>query len=115
MTFACPHLGFFSSTMTPFGVGYRFYRRFLKQETFLYRLSKYKGLEFFQNIVLIGSAQDEYGDLAGSRAEASLLPEDLPNKDVYESMLNNIWAPVQPERVMRLKINFHFAEKSFDN
>jgi len=126
-----PHLGFFKNTMTPFAVGYRFYKRYLKKETFLeqigmwdstdpretflYRLSTYKGLEFFQNIVLICSAQDEYSDLASARIEASYLQEDMPKKDVYKSMVNNVWDPVRPERVMRLKFNFYFAEKGFDN
>merc|ERR1712190_200049 len=71
------------------------------KETFMYRLSQMKGFEFFHNIVLVSCPSDQYSPFDSARVEIG-------------SMLDNIWEPVKPERVIRFDVNFNLAEKSLD-
>merc|ERR1719401_1293937 len=85
------------------------------KETFLYKLSQTPGFEFFQHVVLISSPSDQYSPFDSSRIEAGSMLHKHQHRDAYVSMVRNIWAPVQPERVLRLDISFEITETNLDS
>merc|ERR1711862_911539 len=84
------------------------------RETFLYKLSKAKGLEFFQNIVLVSCYEAQYGPFQSARAEICSQWANQPDKDIYREMVHNLWTGVKPEKIIRLDVNFVIPEKNLD-
>jgi len=128
LTFSTPHLGYFQNNISLFQTGFWVLKKWRKstcleqlamtdaadqKETFLYRLSKTKGFEFFQNIILVSSYQDQYAPFESARVEMSNT-WDKTALDVYGSMVRNLWEPVRPERLYRLDVNFNIPEKNLD-
>mmetsp|Transcript_37942 Transcript_37942/g.60092 ORF Transcript_37942/g.60092 Transcript_37942/m.60092 type:complete len:778 (-) Transcript_37942:131-2464(-) len=130
LTFSCQHLGYKQETygLVTWGL-WRLvdWRKvdYLKQltmtdaedprETFVYRLSKAKGLEYFRWVVFTSSHQDQFAPYDTARA---LKPGSWKNQaeaKVVEEMVRNIWEPVDENRVIRLDINFKIAENTVDN
>jgi len=123
------HLGVFQDKISLFNTGFWVLKKwrqstFLQQvsmgdhdnprETFLYKLSKSRGLEHFRHIVLTSCYEDQYGQLQSARAEVCPEWAGQADKEVYKEMVGNIWAAVRPEQVMRLDMNFVIAEKNLD-
>lgn len=127
LTFSCQHLGYKQETygLVTWGL-WRLvdWRKvdYLKQltmtdaqdprETFVYRLSKSKGLEYFRWVVFTSSHQDQFAPYDTARA---LKPGSWTNQaeaKVVEEMVRNIWEPVDEKRVIRLDINFKISEKT---
>ncbi|CAB4027272.1 FAM135B-like isoform X1 [Paramuricea clavata] len=71
------------------------------RDTFIYKLSKKKGLEYFTNVLLVSSVQDHYAPFHSSRIE---LPKSLRSNSqeyiVYREMMENLLTPLlnQPNR-----------------
>jgi len=129
LTFSTSHLGIFQDKISLFNTGFWVLKQwrksqFLKQvsmtdhqdprETFLYKLSKSKGFEFFQNVVLVSCFEDQYGPFQSARAEICSQWDNQPDKGVYTEMVRQIWAPVNPEHVTRFDVNFVIPEKNLD-
>jgi hypothetical protein len=74
------------------------------RQTFLYKLSQKTGLEFFRNILLVGSQQDRYVPYHSSRIELckAALKDSSGLGAVYVEMVNNILQPI----VYKSDINF---------
>lgn len=85
------------------------------QESLIYRLSKTKGFELFQWVVLVGSGQDQFAPHPTARACTSAEWEKQSDKAIYYSMVKNIWEPVDPERVFRFDVNFAIPENTVDS
>mmetsp|Transcript_110309 Transcript_110309/g.172498 ORF Transcript_110309/g.172498 Transcript_110309/m.172498 type:complete len:752 (-) Transcript_110309:227-2482(-) len=85
------------------------------QESLIYRLSKTKGFELFQWVVLVGSAQDQFAPHPTARACTSAEWEKQADKQLYFSMVKNIWEAVNPERVFRFDVNFAIPENTVDS
>jgi hypothetical protein len=130
LTFSTSHLGLTQDKISLFNTGFWVLKQwrkslFLQQvsmtdlselrETFIYRLSKTKGFEFFQHIVLVSCYDDQYGPFESARAEIPSHWDGLPDKDVYREMVKNLWAPVDIRRVLRFDVNFHIPEKNLDS
>merc|ERR1711977_235005 len=75
LTFSSPHLGYSKTSMSLFNTGFWLLKKWRKstcleqlsltdnsdvRETFMFKLSKTRGLEFFRNVVLVSSYQDQY-------------------------------------------------------
>jgi len=129
MTFSTSHLGLFQDKISLFNTGFWVLKQwrkslFLQQvsmtdnpdprETFLYRLSKAKGLEFFQHVALVSCCEDQYGPFESARAEICQHWDGQAEKDIYREMVQNIWANIEPERVLRFNVNFMIPEKNLD-
>mmetsp|Transcript_44972 Transcript_44972/g.104041 ORF Transcript_44972/g.104041 Transcript_44972/m.104041 type:complete len:739 (+) Transcript_44972:119-2335(+) len=129
MTFSTPHLGYFQQNISLFNTGLWVLKKWRKspclaqlsmtdaadpKEAFLYRLSKTKGFEFFQSVVLVSSKQDEYSPFASSRVEMDPSWESLPDWKTYASMVKSLWEPVKKDRVCRMDVNFKIPEKNLD-
>ncbi|XP_077469565.1 protein FAM135A isoform X2 [Stigmatopora argus] len=65
------------------------------RQTFLYKLSKKSGLEFFKNVVLVGSLQDRYVPYHSARIEmCKTALKDKQTGPVYAEMIENLLLPV---------------------
>jgi len=129
ITFSSSHLGLFQDKISLFNTGFWVLKQwrkslFLQQvsmtdttdprESFLFKLSKSKGFEFFQNVVLVSCYDDQYGPFESARAEINSTWDGQSDKDIYREMVRNIWEPVDASRVLRFDINFHIPEKNLD-
>jgi len=85
------------------------------QETLVYRLSKTKGFELFQWVVLVGSAQDQFAPHPTARACTSAEWEKQTDKAKYFSMVKNLFENVHAERVFRFDVNFAIPENTVDS
>jgi hypothetical protein len=125
LTFSTPHLGIVQDKISLFNTGFWVLKQwrksnFLEQismtdhsdprQTFLYKLSKSPGLEYFQHVVLMSSFDDQYGPLHSTRAEVT----NAWKTAVYSEMVQNLWGPVKPERLIRLDVNFLIPENNLD-
>jgi len=77
-------------------------------------LSKSKGLEHFQGIVLVSSYQDQYAPFESARIEISHTWSQQPGFDTYSSMVKSLLDPVHPEKIFRFDVNFKIPEKNLD-
>ncbi|XP_061082630.1 protein FAM135A-like isoform X2 [Conger conger] len=65
------------------------------RQTFLYKLSKKAGLQFFKNVVLVGSLQDRYVPYHSARIEmCKTALKDKQSGPVYAEMIENMLLPV---------------------
>nr|XP_055025422.1 protein FAM135A isoform X1 [Misgurnus anguillicaudatus] len=65
------------------------------RQTFLYKLSKKAGLQFFKNVVLVGSLQDRYVPYHSARIEmCKTAVKDKQTGPVYAEMIENLLLPV---------------------
>ncbi|XP_057704431.1 protein FAM135A isoform X2 [Corythoichthys intestinalis] len=65
------------------------------RQTFLYQLSKKSGLQFFKNVVLVGSLQDRYVPYHSARIEmCKTAVKDKQTGPVYAEMIENLLLPV---------------------
>merc|ERR1712032_540122 len=130
LTFSTSHIGlFFQEKLSLFNTGLWVLKQwrnslFLKQvsmtdhgnprETFLYKLSKTKGLEHFRHVALVSCYEDQYGPYHSARAEICKEWENQPEKEVYREMVRNLWDSVKPQNVIRFDVNFLMPEKNID-
>merc|ERR1712039_665715 len=130
LTFSTSHLGIFGDKLSLFNTGFWVLKQwrkslFLQQvsmtdatdprETFLYKLSKAKGLENFQNVILVSCYEDQYGPFQSARAEISREWDGQPEKEVYIEMVRNLWGSLDADSVIRLDVNFVIPEKNLDS
>ncbi|KAM3605735.1 uncharacterized protein V6R79_003828 [Siganus canaliculatus] len=65
------------------------------RQTFLYKLSKKSGLQYFKNVVLVGSLQDRYVPYHSARIEmCKTALKDKQSGPVYAEMIENLLLPV---------------------
>nr|XP_020458886.1 protein FAM135A isoform X2 [Monopterus albus] len=65
------------------------------RQSFLYKLSKKSGLQFFKNVVLVGSLQDRYVPYHSARIEmCKTASKDKQTGPVYAEMIENLLLPV---------------------
>ncbi|XP_067126175.1 protein FAM135A [Centruroides vittatus] len=88
------------------------------RQSFLYRLSKQPGLEYFQNVLLFGSSQDRYVPLHSARIELckAALKDTSPQGVAYREMVANLLQPIisKPDIVF-LRYDVHHALPSSAN
>ncbi|CAB1449057.1 unnamed protein product [Pleuronectes platessa] len=69
------------------------------RQTFLYKLSKKSGLQFFKNVVLVGSLQDRYVPYHSARIEmCKTALKDKQTGPVYAEMIENLLLPLLQSR-----------------
>jgi len=129
MMFSCQHLGFLSEPLSMVSAGLwglKKWRKskFLEQmsmsdasdpkETFIYRLSKTKGFEFFKQVALVSCKQDQFAPYESARVVMSSDSLKQSDKEIYSQMCQNVWEPVKQEAVFRFDVNFSIPEKNLD-
>ncbi|XP_077971040.1 protein FAM135A-like isoform X2 [Styela clava] len=77
------------------------------RKTYVYKLSKKRGLEYFRNILLVASASDRYVPYHSARIE--MCKQSFRDKTLgppYQEMLNNIMKPVLNKQKLNL-VRYH--------
>lgn len=129
LTFSSAHVGYFLKNISLFHVGLRALQTWRQseclsqltmadkqdpRETFMYKLSKAKGFEYFQHVVLVSCPSDQYGPFDSARVEIGGMLSSASDRGTYTEMVHNIWESVDPKRVYRFDVNFKIAEKNLD-
>lgn len=129
MMFSGQHLGFLTEPLSMVSAGLwglKKWRKskFLEQmsmtdaadpkESFIYRLSKTKGVEYFKWIALVSCKQDQFAPYESARAQLSTASDSQPDREIYGAMVRNIWESVRQEGVFRFDVNFSIPEKNLD-
>ena len=128
LSLSSPHLGyvFSDSTLIKTGMwvlkrwkGSKSLEQFMQNdnkdlnETCLYKLSEYNGLNWFKYVYLLSSHQDNYSPYESSRIQINNLSDD--NKSVnYKKMACNILSKLTNNTLKRIDVNFVIQEKNFD-
>ncbi|KAL8172695.1 UNVERIFIED_CONTAM: hypothetical protein K2H54_008679 [Gekko kuhli] len=105
-----PHLGTLYNSSTLVNTGLWFMQKWKKsgsllqltcrdhsdpRQTFLYKLSRKAGLQYFKNIVLVGSLQDRYVPYHSARIEmCKTALKDKQTGPIYAEMIQNLLLPV---------------------
>jgi hypothetical protein len=79
------------------------------EDTFVWKLSQAQGMEHFEHIVLVSSQQDTYAPYDSARIEPS--KEGI---DSYKQMAQNILAPLDTDKIVRLDVDFKIETKNVD-
>lgn len=85
-------------------------------ECFLYKLSQKKGLEFFENILLLASMQDKYVPFHSARIELHAEAMNESKKGLlYRNMVHNLLGPLKSNTLKRFNIVFANKANNFDS
>ena len=77
-------------------------------QTYLYSLSLFEGLEWFKTVILCGSGQDSYAPYESSLLNFSGYKEtNSEQSKCYLEMANNIKMKLRNCKVIRLDVNFN--------
>ena len=130
LSLSSPHLGyvFSDSTLIKTGMwvlkrwkGSKSLEQFMQNdnkdlnETCLYKLSEYNGLNWFKYVYLLSSHQDNYSPYESSRIQfnSSSLSNDKKSQN-YKCMALNILSKLSNNTLKRVDVNFVIQEKNFD-
>jgi hypothetical protein len=84
-------------------------------ETCIYKLSEFEGLNWFKNVYLLSSHQDNYSPYESSRIQLSdVTLKNDKRADCYRRMAYNILSKITNSNLKRVDINFVIQEKNFD-
>eukprot|EP01017_Pseudomicrothorax_dubius_P026621 TRINITY_DN298_c0_g1_i1.p1 TRINITY_DN298_c0_g1~~TRINITY_DN298_c0_g1_i1.p1 ORF type:complete len:775 (-),score=142.76 TRINITY_DN298_c0_g1_i1:117-2441(-) len=131
ITLSSPHLGYMITNSKMIDAGMWILKKWRKslclqqlsmedspdlRQTYLYKLSQYKGLCWFKNIALCSSHQDSYAPFASARMSASCrkAEEDPARGPVYITMVKSIISQLTSDHLYRVNVDFKIAEKNID-
>lgn len=131
MTFSSPHLGFVYNSSMIIDTGIWLLKKIKKslallqltmtdknsfEECFLYKLAKMPGLNWFKNVVLFSSQQDQYSPYDSARMEISreCLADNSSRAVTYKQMAGSIRSHLQQSYLHRVEIAFKIHEKNID-
>ena len=131
LSLSSPHLGyvFSDSTLIKTGMwvlkrwkGSKSLEQFMQNdhkdlnESCLYKLSEYNGLNWFKYVYLLSSHQDNYSPYESSRIQfnSSSLSNDKKSEN-YKNMACNILSKITNNTLKRIDVNFVIQEKNFDS
>ena len=80
------------------------------EDTYLYKLSKAKGLAGFKIIAFLSSYQDQYAPFESARVQVGK-KSDSSKGTTYQQMAKNILSHITTDCVYRIDINFKIEEK----
>jgi|LauGreDrversion4_2_1035121.scaffolds.fasta_scaffold649676_1 hypothetical protein len=86
------------------------------EECALYKLSEFKGLNWFKHIVLVSSHQDSYAPFDSARIQICNNATSDPSKgDIYIKMARNLLSNLPLEVLYRIDVDFRINEKNLDS
>ena len=130
ISLSSPHLGYVysDSTLIKTGIwvlnrwkGSKSLEQFMQNdnsdlnETCLYKLSEYNGLNWFKYVYFLSSHQDNYSPYESSRIQfnSNSLSNDKKSEN-YKCMACNILSKLTNNTLKRVDVNFVIQEKNFD-
>jgi len=129
MTLSSPHLGYMYHSSKIVDAGMWVLKKWRKsrglqeltmtdaekmEDTYLYKLSKAKGLAGFKIVTFLSSYQDQYAPFESARIQVSKKSESSKGT-IYQQMAKNILSHVTTDHVYRIDINFKIEEKNLDS
>ena len=130
MSLSTPHLGYMYNASKIISTGMWIMKQWKKsksltqlsmtdsknlEDTFLYKLSCWDGLNWFKNIVLISSYKDSYAPFDSARIQSwTQATQDMKNGEFYIKMANNILEKMSADSIHRIDVNFMISEKTID-
>jgi hypothetical protein len=132
MSFCSPHLGYMYKAGTLFSAGMWVLKSWKKsvvlnqlsmtdekdlEKTTLYKLSQKEGFEWFKNMILVSSYQDQYAPFDSARIQiCGDAAKDQKKGSTYIKMVNNLFENCDNLKVMyRLDVNFNIEETNLDS
>jgi len=127
ITLSTPHLGCIHQSSKLIGVGMWIFKKWKSsisldelamsdhkdlKETFMYKLSKTKGLEWFKHVVLVSSYLDHYSPYESSRIEIS---KNHADDLVYKEMAHNILSRIKSNKLYRVDVVFNIKKTSINS
>jgi hypothetical protein len=88
------------------------------KDTFMYKISKFKGMKWFKHIMLFSSVQDGYVTFDSARIQIfknTTLYDPIKQGSYYQKMATNILKDCSNAQITRVDVNFCINEKSIDN
>ena len=86
------------------------------EDTCLYKLSTYEGLNWFQNVVLVCSWQDLYVPFDSARIQiCKSSQEDKHQGEKHMQMAKNILSGLKTKMLFRLDVNFMIKDQNLDS
>ncbi|CDW80262.1 serine [Stylonychia lemnae] len=86
------------------------------EETTLYKLSEFKGLNWFKHIVLVSSYQDSYAPFESARIQiCNKAANDASRGNIYIKMARNLLSNLPVDVLYRIDVDFRIAEKNLDS
>ena len=131
MSLSSPHMGYMYNSSKLFEAGMWFLKKWRKSkcltqlsmtdaknmdETALYKLSLFSGLQHFKNVVLVSSIQDQYVPFDSARVQMCKRADDDTTKkgNCYIKMVQNLVGRLNTQRtrmLYRLDVNFKISDK----
>lgn len=124
ITFSSPHLGVGISDNVLLEIGKFFIKKYHGSDSFsqmtfhdsqnikdsyIYELSQYPGLEWFENIMFFSCGEDPYVHEDSARIQVNPKLEYLPG---YEEMISHILGRIKMEKVTRIDVHFQHGDVS---
>ncbi len=86
------------------------------EECALYKLSEFKGLNWFKHIVLVSSYQDAYAPFDSARIQiCNKAANDASKGNIYIKMARNILSNLPIDVIYRIDVDFRISEKNLDS
>ena len=86
------------------------------EECTLYKLSEFKGLNWFKHIVLVSSYQDSYAPFDSARIQICTKATNDANKgNIYIKMARNLLSGLPLDVLYRIDVDFRISEKNLDS
>ena len=129
ITLASPHFGWIYSESKLFSMGIWAFSKVSSspivqqlrlgdsdnyKETALYKLSEKEGLNWFENILLWGSYQDNYSPLESSLMQYSNRLKQTKNYESIKEMCRNLHTMMKKVHVYKTCVNLKISEQSID-
>ena len=82
------------------------------EDSFLYKLTQAKGLNWFKNVALVSSYQDQYAPFESARMEVCKEAlADSVKANFYRKMASNIMDNLTTNTLHRIDVNFKITDK----
>jgi pimeloyl-ACP methyl ester carboxylesterase len=131
LTLASPHLGYMYNTSKLVNAGLWVLKKLRKskclqqlsmtdkqypEDSFLYKLSSFAGIEWFKHVALVSCWQDQYAPFESARIEMNPKAFEDPVKSLlYMEMAKNVMSRIKPDILYRLDVNFKIIGKTIDS
>jgi hypothetical protein len=130
-TLSSPHLGYMYNQSKIFDAGMWFLKTWRKskclqqlrmsdatnlEDCALYKLSEFKGLNWFKHIVLVSSHQDSYAPFDSARIQiCNKATRDEAKGNIYIKMARNLLSNLPLDVLYRINVDFCITEKNLDS
>jgi len=130
MTLSSPHLGYMYQSSKLVDAGMWVLKKWKKstclkeltmtdaekiEDTYLYKLSKNKGLGWFKIVAFLSSYQDQYAPFESARIQVGKKSSYDSKSQAYAQMAKNILSEITTDYVYRIDVNFKMEEKNLDS